>query len=176
MLDLAFNTTLKFEGGYANNPNDPGGRTNKGVTQDTYDHFRRAWVKPLQDVKKISDDEVRLVYEAYWKDCKADVIQKTHPKTATFHFDTAFNAGDFQAAKLLQRALRVTDDGHIGPYTLTALSHFTDDEVLSVYYAERIKFYNALVTKRPNLAEFLKGWTLRCNKLCKILSGTEKVI
>lgn len=174
MFDTVYDFTHSFEGGYVNDPADPGGATNQGVTQNTYDTFRRLWHLPLRSVKQINNSEVRLIYEAYWRDCMANTISITHPLTAAMHFDTAFNCGDFQAAKLLQRALGVTADGHIGPLTLAALSSKLDTTLLDVYKNERIKFYNALVTKRPQLKKFLKGWLQRTEKLCQLLLENAK--
>ena len=58
VFDKALAFTLKWEGGYSNNPNDPGGATMKGVIQKTYDDYRKSKGLPLQGVKAISDSEV----------------------------------------------------------------------------------------------------------------------
>ena len=50
---------LRWEGGYVNHPNDPGGPTNKGVTQKVYDAWRRRQGLPTCDVKLIEDQEAR---------------------------------------------------------------------------------------------------------------------
>lgn len=48
----------RWVGGFVNHPNDPGGATNKGVTQKLYDAWRQRQSKPVQAVAQITDDEV----------------------------------------------------------------------------------------------------------------------
>lgn len=62
---LAF--VLQEEGGYVDDPHDPGGATNFGITQHTYDAWRTKQGLPLQSVQLISQDEVSTIYkEEYW--------------------------------------------------------------------------------------------------------------
>ena len=53
---------LKYEGGYVDHPKDPGGPTNKGVTQAVYDNWRKSQNLPTQSVRAIADSEFRLTY------------------------------------------------------------------------------------------------------------------
>ncbi len=172
---MAFNedlpVILKFEGGFVDDPDDSGGATNKGVTQETYNRFRKLWQTSLQHVRYITDDEVRRIYEAFYKDCKADTISRTHPITGLVHFDCGINSGSKQAAKILQRALAVEPvDGIIGSITLTALNLSSDSETARQYLKERESFYKSLVAKRPKDQKFLKGWLWRLAHLEKIIN------
>ena len=66
-LISALKFVLRWVGGFVDLPDDPGGRTNKGVTQKVYDQWRARQGAAPQDVKLISEDEVHSIYEAgYW--------------------------------------------------------------------------------------------------------------
>ena len=161
---------LKFEGGYVDHPKDPGGATNKGITQKTYNTYRKLWQLSPQHVRYITNGEVKKIYESYWRDSKSDTIAKTHPNTSLVHFDFAVNAGIKQAAKTLQRSLGSLDiDGRIGPKTLSAISLTSDVLLSDLYLDERRLFYVHLTEKRPALKVFLKGWLYRVNKIERLI-------
>ena len=66
--------TLQFEGGWANNPNDPGGATMKGITQRTFNQYlgRQA---SQEELRHISDAEVAAIYrKLYWDKCLGDAL------------------------------------------------------------------------------------------------------
>lgn len=162
MINEVLPLVLKLEGGYVNNPNDPGGETNKGVTQKVYNKFRKVWKNSPQSVRYITDDEVKRIYESIWRDSKADVFCTTHPKTAITHFDFTVNAGKLQAAKVLQRSIGgLLVDGIIGTKTLAGLGLSLDESLFNDYQDARIKFYRELTVTKPILKEFLKGWLWR---------------
>ncbi len=52
---------LRWEGGYVNHPADPGGATNRGVTQKVYDAWRAKQGQAAQDVRQWSDAEMRSI-------------------------------------------------------------------------------------------------------------------
>lgn len=162
MPDDAYALVRKLEGGYANNPADPGGATNFGVTQKRYDAYRLLQGEPQRPVREITEDEVRAIYEEYWRDSQCHKIAVRHPKVALVHFDCAFNVGLFQANKLLQRALRVPADGIIGPITFTALDDVNDGAyIISSYLLQRAAFYRTLAERRPQMTQFLGSWLSR---------------
>ena len=63
-LSSALPFVLRWEGGFVDHPADPGGRTNKGVTQKVYNASRARLGLAPQDVKNITDAEVHAIYEA----------------------------------------------------------------------------------------------------------------
>ncbi len=64
---------LVHEGGYVNHPSDPGGPTNKGVTQRVYDSYRKGKGQRPRTVKSITMDEVYEIYDRqYWDAVKGD--------------------------------------------------------------------------------------------------------
>lgn len=91
VFERALQFVLKWEGGYSNNPNDLGGATNKGITQNTYNAYLKAHGKPAKDVKNISNNEVKeIYYNNYWKAAKCPSMTD---KFAILCFDTAVNMG-----------------------------------------------------------------------------------
>ena len=66
--------TLQFEGAWANNPNDPGGATMKGITQRTYNHYLGRETSQ-DELRNISDAEVAAIYrKLYWDECLGDAL------------------------------------------------------------------------------------------------------
>jgi lysozyme family protein len=154
MLDRALKTVLKWEGGYVNHPNDPGGATNMGITLKTLAGWRGAPVT-AEDVKALTHDEAEAIYKArYWTECKCEAFEFP---VALMVFDAAVNHGPGRAARLLQDALGVTADGAIGPVTLGA-AQAKDPKVLATEIAaRRMVFYGSLRT----FETFGLGWSRR---------------
>ena len=93
---------LRWEGGFVDHPKDPGGRTNKGVTQRVYDAWRRRQGLPVRDVKGLEDTELHRIYEAgYWLPPRCDRLAR---RLDLVHFDTAVNMGPGRAVRFLQKA------------------------------------------------------------------------
>ncbi len=154
---------LRHEGGYSNHPADKGGSTFGGITQATYDDWRIGQGFGRQPVVGISSAEVKAIYKArYWILGKCDKL----PAPLDYvHFDSCVNHGTGQAAKFLQRALGVTDDGAIGPKTLAAVRE--DDaacrieQVCTNILDQRESFYLKLAEKDPKQKAFIRGWLNR---------------
>ncbi len=136
---------LKFEGGYANHPNDPGGATYQGVTTKVYDAFRESHLLPIQDVRLMLPEERDAIYRSgYWKPMGCDL--EPWPMNL-FLFDTAVNCG-------VRRAKLLLTPTPVDPRT---------------YLERRKQFYHRLVEKRPTLGVFLKGWLRRIAHLLTYL-------
>lgn len=102
LFQQALQFILKWEGGYSCNPNDLGGATNKGITQNTYNAWRNQKGLTPQDVRNISDKEVQEIYfRNYWQ--KAGCENMT-PKFAILCFDTAVNMGVSRVSEFLKAA------------------------------------------------------------------------
>ena len=163
---------LKHEGGYSDHPADKGGATNRGITQTVYDEWRIGQGFSRQPVSGISAAEVGKIYfSRYWKLGKCDQL----PIPLDYvHFDGCVNHGVKQAAKFLQRALGVTDDGAIGPKTLDAVRqddvYGTIELVCTSILDQREQFYQTLTENKPHQKVFLKGW------LARVVDVREKVM
>lgn len=167
MASAAFSASLPFvlrwEGGFVDHPNDPGGRTNKGITQQVYVAFRARQGLPARDVKLIDDSEVVAIYESgYWIPPRCDLLAR---ELALVQFDTAVNMGVGRAVRFLQQSLGLEPDGDFGPHTGTAVASCDPGTTLIKYCGIREAFYRSLASRKPAMAVFLKGWLNRLNAL-----------
>lgn len=174
MFESALDLVLGFEGGFANDPRDPGGATNQGITQATYNDYRRHVNLPEQSVRNITHEEVVTIYKNnYWHDGACDKIDLIDPFIAMVHFDGCVNSGIGQQARILQRCLGVVPDGILGERSLGALATVvsTDKHNFRVrYLAARLDFYLDLVLSRSVLRVFLPSWCRRIQKLMEKIS------
>jgi lysozyme family protein len=170
-FDTFFPTLLKHEGGYVNDPADPGGATNKGITLETFQRTAQRYlgVEPtLANLKALTDAQAAKIYKPlYWDEVRGDDIELQ--ELANIVFDFQVNAGD-RSSKLLQQAINglganpaLAVDGAIGPGTLRALKAADQKAVYRRFKQGRIDYYNDLVAKRPSLGKFLNGWLKRVN-------------
>ena len=146
---------LKSEGGYVNNPKDPGGATNKGVTLATF----RRYVKPagtIKDLKALTDDQAGIVYRRQYWDA---VVGAELPNGVDYAvFDFAVNSGPGRAARFLQQVVRVNAvDGRVGPATLKATRAMTPADVVNALCDARLAYLKRL----PTWPTFGKGWAAR---------------
>lgn len=158
-LATALKLTLKFEGGFVNHPSDPGGATNKGITQKTYNSFRIKQRLATKSVEFITDTEVHELYHnMYWKPCKAELMKLP---LAVVQFDTAVLFGVGGAIKFLQEALGITADGIFGTGTATALQANNNKQTAKEMIDKRIAFHNKRVAEKPSQKSF-KGLVKPC--------------
>ena len=137
---------LKHEGGYVNDPRDPGGETNHGISKRAY---------PAENIAALTVERAKeLYYRDYWLPVRGDDLP---PALALVTFDMAVNAGTGIAIKLLQRALGVTDDGLLGPVTLAKAKATNGLEVAVRVSRRRILYYAAL----PGWQHYAASWTQR---------------
>lgn len=160
--------TDKYEGGRVDNPKDPGGRTNRGVTQRVYNAWRRRKNMPVQDVWLISEDERHAIYmENFWTPCFGDHLP---PGVDLMVYDMAVHSGVSRSIKTLQAALNarmkatganrapLTIDGTIADATFDALEADLDHDSLVAEFARRRQgFLQGLST----YADFGNGWSKR---------------
>jgi lysozyme family protein len=166
----ALKQVLVYEGGYVNNPNDPGGATNKGVTQAVYNQWRLSLGEAKQSVKFLTSQEVQRIYKNnYWDKVKGDQLADG-VDLATF--DLAVNSGVSRAIKMLQKAVGVTVDGIIGPATIAAANKNPVATTKALCDA-RLAFLQGL----PTWKFFGKGWANRVasvKKLSTILASSDQ--
>lgn len=150
---------LVHEGGFVNDPRDPGGATNKGITQAVYDDWRAKHDLAKQSVQSISQAEVGLIYKHnYWDAVQCDQL----PLGVDYCvFDFAVNSGANRAARYLQRACGVADDGQIGAMTIAAVNAKPAVWLVNAVCDARLAFLRQLKT----FDHFGKGWTARVNEV-----------
>lgn len=158
-FERAMRLLAAHEGHYVNHPEDPGGATNMGVTQDTYDAWRRARGLPKQAVGGISEEEVTAIYRAqYWDAVRADDLP---PGVGYAVFDAAVNSGPSQAAKWLQRAVGAEVDGVVGVKTLAATRAASPTETIERVCDQRLRFMRRL----KHYKTFATGWKRRVSEV-----------
>lgn len=154
--DTAFDRLIGNEGGYVNNPADPGGETNWGITWPILNQaIATGVVTSDTTIASLTRDQAKLVYKAFfWDKGKMDQFD---PAISFQVFDFAVNSGIGTAIRKLQRAVGVADDGNIGPATIAAIKSYTPSEVIMLFVAERLDFYRKLQA----WPTFGAGWVAR---------------
>jgi Glycosyl hydrolase 108 len=131
---------LAHEGGYTNDPSDPGGETKWGISKKSH---------PALDIKNLTAQQCAQIYfDEYWAASKSNTQEFPN---CTIVFDSAVNCG-------VSRALSFGG-------VLSATNQVDPDSYLS----NRLMYYVGLVKKNPALQKFLSGWTNRINDLKKFV-------
>lgn len=157
-FDEAFDVLLGFEGGYSNDPADPGGETMWGVT------FRVArasgYYGPMKDMPR--DVAKAIYFTRYWLPTRCNDL----PGVLRYPmFDSAVNSGVHAAIVWLQTAVSVEPDGAFGPATLHAVEQAEYVGLACEFLAERLLF----LTESPNWGKYGRGWTRRVAVVLKHL-------
>lgn len=172
----AIKITLKHEGGFVDDPDDPGGATNFGVSlrfvkgelegtkigNIEFDLTGDGTVG-AEDIKNMTREMATLVYfKAFWD----KRYEEFSAPLAGKYFDLSVNMGKRQATKLVQRACiavgsPVDVDGGLGPQTMTALRAANQACVLAALRSEAAGFYRVLIARKPVNKKFEKGWLKR---------------
>jgi lysozyme family protein len=141
---------LRNEGGYVNNPDDPAGETNMGITKARY---------PELDIKNITRNQaIEIYFKDYWK--PMNLLDIYDENLVLQIFDMGVNAGKRSAIKMAQRIVEAEPDGIIGPETLGLVNNYEGD-LVDLYRQERKKYYFTLARRKPQMQVFLKGWIRR---------------
>lgn len=173
MFDSALTFVLEREGGYIHDLDDPGGATNQGITQVTYDTFRARQNLPPYPVKDILPAEVAAIYrEDYWN---AGRCYEMPWPLALVHFDGCVNHGIKTAGSLLQRVVGAKPDGVVGPQTLAAVQRTVERGdvyrvCLDLIFA-RLNFYRRIPNNKPTSIKFVPGWVARMCHLYDTVMG-----
>lgn len=142
---------LASEGGFVNNPKDPGGMTNLGCTKVVWEEFVGHPVSEA-DMRALTPDKVAPLYRRkYWDKVSGDQLPKGLDYAV---FDAAINSGPGRAAKWLQQAVGTLQDGAIGPGTLAAVATKPVQTLIAQYNDTRLQFLESL----PTWGTFGKGW------------------
>lgn len=141
----AVERVLRAEGGYVNDPADPGGETKYGISRRAY---------PALDIAALTEDDARAIYRRdYWDACRGDSLPSPLDQLV---FDAAVNQGVGAAVKMLQAAVGVRADGQIGPVTLAAARQ-ADAEAPARFMTLRAMRY----ADTPGWTRYGAGWMKR---------------
>ena len=157
-FDQSLKLVLKSEGGYVNNPKDPGGETMMGVTKNAWS----TWLKrPIEDgeMAKLTVADITPFYKAlYWDKSYCNQL----PTGIDYMvFDASVNMGVGQSIKLLQKSLGCVPDGVIGANTMKAINDADAKTMIDKFSAQKELFYRSLGT----FLTFGKGWLARIEQV-----------
>lgn len=179
-FDECFKLVLDSEGGYSDNTDDKGGKTNWGITEATLNAAFKVGIVSHNNIKDLTVEEAKTIYKVnYWDKCKCDDLPKP---LDLYVFDTAVNCGVGTSAKFLQEVINkavganiLAVDGIIGAMTIGAvegwLSHYKADCTFPVLFLcnlfmdRRLQYYSNIVAKNGSQLVFLRGWLNRVLKL-----------
>lgn len=152
---------LKHEGGYVNNPKDPGGMTNLGVTKKVWEEYVGHSVDEAA-MRALGPKDVAPLYKKnYWDKIRGDDL----PLGVDYAcFDLAVNSGVGRAAKVLQKCVGVPADGVIGPATLAEVGNHSPLNLAQQICENRLEFLQAL----PTWTTFGRGWGRRVEEVEKV--------
>jgi len=156
-FDHSLDLVLNSEGGFVNNPKDPGGMTNLGVTASTWANFKGRNTNE-KEMRSLTRDDVAPLYEKkYWDACKCDDL----PSGVDYLvFDFAVNSGPGRSVKILQKALGLPEDGAVGPVTIQTIDVMDKTELIARFSDAKKQFYESL----PTFATFGNGWLKRVDE------------
>jgi lysozyme family protein len=157
-FDNAFEKLIGHEGGYQNDPNDRGNWTSGviGVGELKGTKYGiSAMSYPQLDIKNLTLEQAKEIYKRdFWG--RFNALKLTDGMQFML-FDAAVNHGPGNAVRMLQRAVDVIDDGHIGPVTMLAVSKITPRILLLKFAAERLMF----ITRLRSFDRYGRGWVSR---------------
>lgn len=145
-FDDVFDRLIGHEGGYVNDPNDPGGETQWGISKRSYPHL---------NIRALTRDGAKPIYFVdFWQRVHADTLADG---VAFQLMDFAVNSGIETAVRYLQRALGVADDGHFGTFSQAAAAQMSESDLILRLNAERLDY----MTRLSNWSNAGKGWARR---------------
>jgi lysozyme family protein len=155
-FDGALALVLEAEGGFVNDPRDPGGATKFGITRATLAAARGRPVS-VAAVRALTRAEAGVIYRRlYWNAIRADDLPAGLDLAC---FDYAVNSGSGRSVRALQRVLGVATDGIVGPKTVAAARACDLPQTIRAMTRERVRFLQGLST----WPTFGRGWTSRVN-------------
>jgi lysozyme family protein len=175
-FNKAYQLVIAHEGGYVNDPDDPGGETYKGIARKMNPDWlgwhiidllkkQPGFPESLQsadaiEIKKQLDYEVSsFYYNHFWLKVNAEKIAEQ--QVAESIFDFAINAGIPVSISLAQTVVLVTADGIMGPKSIDAINRMDAGQFLSAFALAKIVRYVNICNKKPVSKKYFFGWVVR---------------
>ncbi len=155
-FDLIIGMVLKHEGGYVNDPVDPGGETKYGISKRSY---------PFLDIKNLTLEQAKEIYYNEWY--RALGLNKVESDAvAQKILDLCVNVGKKTGVKLVQVALndigkKVELTGLLCVKTLEAINKSNSALLLANVRNRHAEHYRKLIDKNPKLEKYANGWRNR---------------
>jgi lysozyme family protein len=169
-FEPAYLKVLQNEGGYVNDPADPGGETYKGVSRKNWNSWR-GW-QNIDLAKRMPDfpgnlekdldlqQAVKDFYKiSFWDLMQGDKLN--NQAIANSIFDFAVNAGARTSIVLAQVAAGADQDGIAGDQTIAAINNIDPEHFLASFTLAKIVRYINIVQKRPASQKYFYGWVRR---------------
>jgi len=164
-FDNAFEILVLNEGGYSDDPVDPGGKTIYGITMKNHpETFARVFYLFASGHKNLALQLAKQFYKRnYWNDLYKEIPDST---LAFKLFDLGVNKGKVKAVKSLQRVLKyiflwkIKVDGAFGKRTLGTIQATDQEELYNEYVKAHADHYASLKTAW----KYLRGWLKRLNR------------
>jgi lysozyme family protein len=177
-----FDKAIKFinqnEGGYVNDPDDPGGATKFGIslrflkTLGEYGDFDGDGDIDVDDIKLMSQEDADGIYKRFWWDKYRYGLIKDQ-EVATKIFDFSINMGASRAHKISQESVNLLPnffqsanlplivDGILGDKTLSEINKAMPERLMVAIMTSAASFYRSLVVKNPTFKKYIDGWIKR---------------
>jgi lysozyme family protein len=148
-LDDAFTRLLTTEGGYVNDPADPGGETKFGISKAAFPNFQ---------IATLTEDQAKTIYaERYWAPMRCSELPDP---IAYAVFDAAVNQGVAKATFMLRFAARLDPQGPLDDSVLARIQ----GDVPGIFERFRVeRLYRYALSK--NFERFGRGWIRRVLRL-----------
>ncbi len=174
LFEAALRHVLEMEGGYSDDPYDPGGPTQYGITLSDYAKWQSETItaasraRLIEELRRITDDKVAAIYrQRYWVPASCAALPSA---IALMQFDASVNHGVGGAIRMLQQAVGVDADGEIGPLTLAAAHAQPPHDINQRYAGIRRARYRALA----HFWRFGRGWLRRVDATLAAASALER--
>jgi lysozyme family protein len=160
-FEQAFTHIIAIEGGYVNDPDDPGGETIYGIARNYWPQYWRKGT-PTVDMAKV------FYATQFWGPLRCE--EYASDPVALEIFDTSVNLGITTGVEVAQNACIVLGqdiaaDGRLGPVTVGAINAETkksERELLLVLNGIQLGYYISQARKSKRAKKYLNGWRKRC--------------
>lgn len=169
LFKIAYELLMKDEGGFSNNPIDRGGPTNRGITQASWDNFRKRCKSPMPaDVFDLQPDQIYNFYlNEYWLAMQCGKINSQSLANAVLSMGVLCGAGTI--VKILQIIVGVKEDGIIGLKTIEAVNKMPE-WLLGTFCDKVQERFESIAANNPSQKIFLKGWNNRINRFREVVA------
>lgn len=165
-FEKAIPFVLHWEGGLVDDPIDPGGLTNRGITFYVFAKVSKLLLSlepTRENLKLLTEEQAKIIYRKhFWDAIFGDSINSQ--SVANLIFDSYVNMGT-NGIKITQRAANTKDDGIIGSNSLQAINEAEPQHLFNTIKIARIHYYEDLAERKPALQKFLHGWLNRISSL-----------
>jgi lysozyme family protein len=156
-FDYVMGLVLKSEGGYVNNPKDPGGPTNFGITLRDYSEFKGRTVTALEVRNMPLSDALAIYRVKYNKGISFEALRVGSDYTV---IDYGVNSGLARPPRVAATLLRRPLVSKMTPDIVKAINDTDPNKLIDAMCDERLHFMKG-IQGGALWAEFGKGWNTR---------------